>query len=79
MSIESISFHSVLLIRLKNCLKQFWVSFFFLLFEMSLCGETFSRLFTIGLSQICLWISITVKWIFCEAASTGHANYLLIR
>lgn len=62
--------------------KIVWNNFgfhFFLLFEMSLCGETFSRLFTIGLSQICLWISITVKWIFCEAASTGHANYLLIR
>jgi len=41
--------------------------------------ETFSCLFTIGLSQICLWISITVKWIFCEAASTEPGNYLLIR
>lgn len=76
MSIESISFHSVLPQKLFETILGF---IFFLLFEMSLCGETFSRLFTIGLSQICLWISITVKWIFCEAASTGHANYLLIR
>lgn len=32
------------------------------------CGSFFLRLFTIGLSEICLWISITLKWIFSNVA-----------
>lgn len=60
MSIESISFHFVLLIRPQKLFQT-----------ISGLGAELNNLFSvclqIGLSQICLWISITLKWIFGEA------------